>query len=163
MYFWLKLIHILSATIILGTGIGSVFYLHRAHKTANSQIIAFAAKNVVIADWIFTTPAIIIQFLTGVGLMHVLTYPWTIDWIMIALGLFILVGACWLPVVWLQIQIRDMAESALKTGANIYQNPLYIRYMKLWYLLGWPAFIAVIIIFYMMVFKPNLNIWIMNH
>ena len=156
LYYWLKLIHIMSATLIFGTGLGSAFYMYRAHLSKDDRIIAYAAKNVVMADWLFTTPAVIIQPLTGVWLMIVLQYPWNIGWIMVAIGLFLIVGACWLPVVWLQIQIKNLALDNLEKGTPLSQNKLYQKYMRFWFLLGWPAFIAVIIIFYLMVFKPNI-------
>jgi len=154
-YYWLKLIHIMSATVIFGTGLGSAFYMYRAHLSADDRAIFFAARNIVIADWIFTTPAVIIQPVTGILLVVVMGYPWTTGWIVLALGLFFLMGACWLPVVWLQIQIKNLAKISLETGISLYDNPKYMRYMKIWFILGWPAFIAVIIIFYLMVFKPS--------
>lgn len=154
LYFWLKWIHIMSATLIFGTGLGSAFYMTRAHLSKNDQAIAFAARNVVIADWLFTTPAIIIQPITGVWLTVIMGYPWTTEWILWAIGLFIFAGMCWIPVVWIQIQIHKMADESLKTGVSLYKNDAYLRYMKIWFTLGWPAFIAVILIFYLMVFKP---------
>ncbi len=76
----------------------------------------------------------------------------TADWIMVSSLLYVLTGICWLPVVWLQIRIRDMAETALRMNNDL--PKLYYRYMKYWFWLGWPAFISVLIIFYLMVFKP---------
>jgi uncharacterized membrane protein len=156
LYFWLKLIHILSATILFGTGLGSAFYMFRAHLSSDDRAIAFASRNVVIADWIFTTPAVIIQPITGFALMYVMGYPIVTPWILWSLGLFILTGVCWIPVVWLQIQIHRFAKESISTGISLYKNQTYLRYMRYWFLLGWPAFIAVIIIFYLMVFKPQL-------
>jgi len=156
-YLLLKLLHIFSATVLFGTGLGSAFYLYRAHVSRDDRAIAFAAKNVVLADWLFTTPAVIIQPLTGVWLMRVMQYPWTTEWLLLAIAFFLLVGACWLPVVWLQIQISSLADKSLKGGLPLYENPLYRRYMKMWFFLGWPAFILVIGIFYLMVFKPRLS------
>jgi uncharacterized membrane protein len=155
-YFWLKLIHILSATLIFGTGLGSAFYMYRAHLSQDNRAIAFASKNVVIADWLFTTPAIIVQPITGIWLMQIMQYPWTTKWLIVAMVLYLLTGACWLPVVWLQIKIHAFAKESLITGNSLYQNKKYLQYMKYWFFLGWPAFIAVMIIFYLMVFKPNL-------
>jgi len=154
-YFWLKLIHIISSTLLFGTGLGSAFYLYRAHLSKDNRAIAFAARNVVIADWLFTTPSVIIQPITGVWLMYVMNYSWDTPWILIAIGLFVLTGLCWLPVVWLQIKIHQLAKQALVTGESLVENPTYKRYINIWFGLGWPAFIAVIIIFYLMVFKPN--------
>lgn len=154
LYFWLKLIHIVSSTLLFGTGLGSAFYLYRAHLSKDNKAIAFAARNVVIADWMFTTPAVIIQPITGVWLMYIMNYSWDTPWILIAIALFLFTGLCWLPVVWLQIKIHQLAEQSLKTGDFLCENPIYKRYIKIWFALGWPAFCAVIVIFYLMVFKP---------
>lgn len=155
-YFWLKLIHILSSTLLFGTGLGSAFYMLNAHLSKDDKAILITSRNLVIADWLFTTPAIIIQPITGIWLMINRGYPFTTSWILLSLGLFLLAGACWLPVVWLQIKIRNLAEEAIKIQSPLWQNLLYLKYMKIWFILGWPAFIAVIIIFYLMVFKPVL-------
>lgn len=151
-YLLLKWIHILSATILFGTGIGSAFYMFMANRRKGAAAIYFAARHVVIADWLFTTPAVIIQLVTGIGLVHVGGYAYTDSWVMWGLILYFFAGACWLPVVWMQIKMRDMAKHALKTG-----EPLPERYWKMdrwWVILGSLAFPAIIIIFYLMVMKP---------
>lgn len=150
-YLILKLIHILSSTLLFGTGLGSAFYFWRANKTNDYQAMYFAAKNVVIADWAFTTPAVIAQPITGFALIYVLGLPITTDWIVLALVLYVFTGLCWLPVVWLQIKMRDMLATAIDKNQQL--PSLYQRYYWIWFTLGWPAFIAVIIIFYLMVFK----------
>ncbi len=150
-YLSLKLIHIISSTILFGTGLGSAFYFWRAHKTNNYQAMYFAARNVVIADWVFTTPAVIIQPLTGFMLMHIMGIPWNTPWIIAALALYIFIGVCWLPVVWLQIKMKNILEQALSTHEKLPAK--YYYYYRIWFSLGWPAFIAVIIIFYLMVYK----------
>lgn len=151
-YAWLKLIHIISSTILFGTGLGSAFYLYCADRSKNIHAIAFAARKVVLADFIFTTPAVVIQPLTGFMMADQMHYAVTANWIIVSLLLYALTGLCWLPVVWLQIRIRDMAEHALQVQNDLPQ--LYYRYIKYWFWLGWPAFISVLIIFYLMVFKP---------
>lgn len=151
LYVWLKLLHVLSSTLLFGTGLGSAFYMFRADLSKDINAILFAARNVVIADWLFTTPAVIIQPATGFAMAAIANYSLTSTWIIVSLLLYILTGVCWLPVVWLQIQIRNMAEQAVKS-----QQPLpakYRTYMRCWFWLGWPAFISVMIIFYLMVFK----------
>ncbi len=155
LYFWLKVIHILSATLLFGTGLGTAFYLLKAHLDKDTTYLAYTAKNVVLADWIFTTPAVIIQPLSGFALLHYLHYPLTTSWVMLALALYVLIGLCWIPVVWLQIKIKELAWNAMQADHNIFENPLYHRYFKAWFVLGWPAFIAVIAIFYLMTFKPG--------
>jgi uncharacterized membrane protein len=107
---------------------------------------------VVLADWLFTTPAVIIQPLSGLWLIDIVGYAATEPWLMWAYGLYVVVGACWLPVVWLQIRIRDLAVDARATEAPL--PPRYRRYARIWFMLGWPAFGAVIAIFYLMVAKP---------
>lgn len=151
-YLLIKYIHIISSTILFGTGLGSAFYLWRANQGGNIEAMRFAAKNVVIADWIFTTPAVIIQPLTGFYLMFLLHYPITSTWIVVSLILYSITGACWIPVVWLQIQMHNI----LQANNGMYETlpTRYHRYKKIWFVLGWPAFIAVLGIFYLMIFKP---------
>lgn len=152
-YQLLKLLHILSSTILFGTGLGSAFYFWRAHQQADLQARYFAVRNVVIADWAFTTPAVIIQPITGYLLMQILRLTFSTPWIIHTLILYLLIGACWLPVVWLQIRMRDLLKVALES--NIPNLPKqYQFYYNCWFYLGMPAFSAVIIIFYLMVYKP---------
>lgn len=153
LYFWLKWIHIVSSTLLFGTGLGSAFYMYRADRSQDLHAIVFAAKNVVLADWLFTTPAIIVQPVTGFAMLYLAHYSFSAAWIGISLLLYLLAGACWLPVVWLQIKMHAMARQAL--SGNGILPALYHRYMRIWFCLGWPAFIAVIIIFLLMTFKPS--------
>lgn len=150
-YFWLKLIHIVSSTLLFGTGLGSAFYMYRADRSGDLAAIVFAARNVVLADWLFTTPAVVIQPLTGFAMAGIAHYSLTAPWIIISLLLYLLTGACWLPVVWLQIKAKQMAEHAFLNNQPLPSR--YHRYMRLWFWLGWPAFISVLIIFYLMTFK----------
>lgn len=152
LYSFLKWVHIISSTFLFGTGLGSAFYLFCADRTKNVHAIAFATKYVVLADWLFTTPAVIIQPLTGFWMIALVNYALSSTWIWVSLILYVLTGACWLPVVWLQIRMRDLARHALQNKTEL--PALYHRYMNYWFWLGWPAFIAVIIIFYLMTFKP---------
>jgi uncharacterized membrane protein len=152
LYLWLKIIHIISATLLFGTGLGSAFYLWRADLSKNTQIIAFAARNVVIADWMFTTPAVIIQPITGFWMASLAHYPVSSFWILWSLFLYILTGVCWLPVVWLQIKMRNFALQALQENTDLPKQ--YYIYRDAWFYLGWPAFISVLIIFCLMVIKP---------
>lgn len=153
-YLLLKTLHILSATVLFGTGIGTAFQMLRAHRSGNAEAIAETAHSVVLADAIFTTPAIIIQPLTGVVLAYLAGWDLWSSWLVVSLALYVLAGACWLPVVWLQLQTRDLAREAVQR-----QTPLpvqYFRYMRIWFILGCPAFTAVIAIFWLMVAKPAL-------
>lgn len=150
-YLLIRLIHILSATLLFGTGLGTAFYMWRAHKSGDARVIADVARNVVLADWLFTTPAVIIQPISGLWLVSARGYALTEPWILLSLVLFVVAGACWLPVVWLQIQMRNLAVIAAQTQTTL--DARYHRYMRWWFLLGWPAFAAVLIIFGLMVFK----------
>lgn len=152
-YFLLKWIHILSSTVLFGTGIGSAFYFFMANRRKDIAGIYFAARHVVIADWVFTTPSIIIQLATGLALVHVTGYELTEGWVLLALALYFFAGACWLPVVWMQIKMRDMAKISLDTG-----NALPRHYWKLnqwWIILGALAFPAILLVFFLMVYKPS--------
>ncbi len=151
-YLFLKWLHILSSTILFGTGIGSAFYMFMANRRKDVDDIYFAVRHVVIADWLFTTPAIIVQFITGIGLIHVAGYEYPDFWIIWGIILYFFAGACWLPVVWMQIRMRNMARQALETG-----EPLPECYWKMdrwWIILGSLAFSAFVAIFYLMVFRP---------
>lgn len=154
MYEIIKTIHIISACILFGTGLGSAFYLWRAHHSNDIPYLARTIKQVVIADWIFTTPTAIIQPLSGVWLMHILQLQLNHTWLLTSLLLFIMAGGSWLIVVWLQIKMRELVNTALLAQTRLPQA--YYRYFRLWFLLGWPAFIAILIIFYLMVGKPAL-------
>lgn len=151
-YLWLKLVHILSSTLLFGTGLGTAFYMWRADRTADAKVIAAVSRNVVLADWLFTTPAVIVQPVTGFWMLHILGYPLDTFWIAASIALYVLIGLCWLPVVWLQIQVAKIAAIAVQTNAPLPAS--YRQLMRYWYGLGWPAFIGVIVVFGLMVFKP---------
>ena len=151
-YMIVKWLHILSSTFLFGTGIGSAFYMLFTSLSRDVRAIAVVSRHVVLADWIFTSTTIIIQPVTGIYMMHLAGYPWTSKWIMYSIGLYFVAGACWLPVVWIQLKMRDMAQVAARDGTDL--PALYWRYLKLWVTLGIPAFIALVIIFWLMVAKP---------
>lgn len=154
LYPLLKTIHVLSAAILFGTGLGTAFHMWRADRTGDVAIIAAAARQAVLADWLFTAPAVVVQPLSGVALMHTLGLPLTEGWVLASILLYALAGACWLPVVWLQIRMRDLAADAQHRGAPLPAR--HNRYMRIWFALGWPAFAAVVAIFFLMVFRPEL-------
>lgn len=152
-YLVIKWLHIVSSTILFGTGIGSAFYMLFTSLTRNVVATAVVVRFVVLADWIFTTPAIIVQPLTGFYMIHLVGYPITSKWIMWSLALYLLAGACWLPVVWLQIKMKKLAEEAVRAGTALPSQ--YWRYLKIWTVLGIPAFLGLVIVFYLMVTKPT--------
>lgn len=151
-YLVVKWLHIVSSTILFGTGIGSAFYMLATSLRADAREVACVARLVVIADWIFTTPAIIVQPVTGFYLMHLAGYAFTQAWIQWSIALYLLAGACWLPVVWLQIRMHRMAVLAAHNRQPL--PPLYRTYLRYWVLLGIPAFFALSCVFYLMVAKP---------
>ncbi len=151
-YLVLKTLHILSSTLLFGTGIGSAYYMWRAHLTRNIQVIATTVKHVVFADWVFTTTSVIVQPLSGVWMAYQAGIPLTTLWIWLSIGLYILAGLCWLPVVWIQLEIAKIAQECLKTQMPLPER--YERLMKIWFVLGIPAFIALVIVFGLMVMKP---------
>ena len=151
-YLLVKWIHILSSTILFGTGIGSAFFLFMANRRKDIPGIYFAAQHVVIADWLFTAPAVIVQLLTGLYLIHLGHYSLTESWIRWGLLLYFFAGACWLPVVWMQIRMRNMAKKALESGMKL--PPRYWIFDRWWIVLGSLVFPAVVVIFWLMVTKP---------
>ncbi len=153
-YLLLKYLHILSSTLLFGTGLGTAFHGFLAFRTKDPAVVAAVGRSVVLADWLFTAPAVVVQPITGLAMAVLGSWPLTHGWLALSIALYILVGVCWLPVVWLQIQLRRMAQTSLRNGEPL--PPLYFRYLRLWFLLGWPAFTAVLAIFYLMVFKPDL-------
>ena len=151
-YMVVKWLHILSSTFLFGTGIGSAFYMLFTSLSRDVRAIAVVSRFVVLADWIFTTSTIVIQPLTGFYMIYLAGYPLTSRWIMYSIGLYFLAGACWLPVVWIQLKMRDMAQVAARDGTELPAQ--YWRYLRLWVTLGIPAFIALVIVFWLMVAKP---------
>lgn len=151
-YLLIKWIHIVSATILFGTGLGSAFHMYMSNRGGSVEAIYSATRIVVLADYMFTTPAVIVQLITGVWLVYLLDFSISDFWIAYGLGLYFFAGACWLPVVWIQIRMRDIA--GLANEANQALPEEYWRLNFYWMLLGSLAFPAVLIIFYLMVFKP---------
>lgn len=147
LYLGIKLLHIVSATILFGTGLGTAFFMFRAYRGGNDEAMRSTTCTVVLADWLFTTPAVVIQLLTGLWLTHRLGIPYTSLWFVLVIGFFCLVGACWLPVVWIQIRVRNL----IACGAGIDE---YGSLMRVWIALGVPAFTAVLLLFWLMVYRP---------
>ena len=152
MYLTIKFIHIISATLLFGTGLGSAFYMYMAYRTGCVEVMAKTNRIVVIADFMFTTPTVIIQLITGLYLLNYLGQAWTSAWSISVLGLYAFVGICWLPVVWLQIWLRNRADQ-LQASNEPVDNQYQYR-MKVWFILGVLAFPAVVILYGFMIFKP---------
>jgi uncharacterized membrane protein len=154
-YLTLKYIHIMSMLLLFGVGLGSAFYKWMADRSGDLPHIAVTNRHVVLADWMFTTPTVIIQPLTGLYLAHLIGLPLTTPWIAISLGLYLLAGLCWLPVVWLQLQMRTLAQTSLEHNSSLPTQ--YWRYADIWFWLGVPAFTAMLLIVFLMVFKGSLG------
>jgi uncharacterized membrane protein len=152
LYDIVKTVHILSAAVLFGTGLGTAWFMWRADRTGEAAAIAATARNVVMADWLFTLPAVVVQPVSGIWLVDMAGYPPTATWLMWTYGLYLAAGACWLPVVWLQMRMRDIAAAAAADSPPL--PALYRRHARTWGALGWPAFTAVILIVYLMVAKP---------
>lgn len=152
-YLLVRWIHVLSSTLLFGTGLGIAFFMWMAHLRGDAAHIAATARTVVIADACFTAPAVVVQFLSGLWLARFLGMPLDYSWLRVALWLFVLVGCCWLPVLWLQVRARDLARAAAAQGMPLPRQ--YRVVMGWWFALGWPAFIGVMAIFWLMVAKPD--------
>ena len=153
-YLMLKWLHILSSTVLFGTGIGTAFQMVWAMRQEEPKLVAGVARGVVTADWLFTAPAGVIQPVTGVLLALAAGYSLTEPWLLVTYGLYLLALCCWLPVVALQYRIRDLAQEAVRTQAPLPAEAL--RAFQWWFLLGWPAFGALIFVYWLMVAKPPL-------
>ncbi len=153
-YLWLKWLHVLSATVLFGTGLGSALHMWLAHLRRDPRAIAVVARNVVLIDWLFTASSGVVQPLSGFGLVALAGFdPWS-SWLVISYGLYALAALCWFRVVWLQIRVRDIAAAAVADGQAL--PPEYDRYMGAWFVLGWPAFFGLLGVFVLMVMRPAL-------
>lgn len=152
MYEWLKIIHILSGAVLFGTGAGIAFFMLRAHMTRNVATMAAVGSIVVLADFVFTATAVVVQPISGLGLIHLQGYSLTEPWLLAAYGLYVLIGICWLPVVWIQMELAKMAKRAQAESEPL--PPRYFSLFRIWFILGWPAFAGVIGIYWLMVAKP---------
>ncbi|KSB88146.1 hypothetical protein AS593_02185 [Caulobacter vibrioides] len=153
LYLLLKAAHVVGATVLLGTGAGIAFFMLMAHRTGQPALIAHTARVVVIADTVFTAAAVVIQPITGAALAHVVGYPLLSGWIGLSLVLYVVTGLCWLPVVWIQIRLRDLADAAAKAGQPLPER--YHRLFRAWFVLGFPAFAAVLAIVWLMLARPS--------
>jgi uncharacterized membrane protein len=153
-YIIFKLIHIIGAAVLLGTGAGIAFFMLMAHRTGDARTVAVVARIVVIADYAFTATAVVVQPVTGLLLAHEVGYRLTSGWIVLSIALYVWTGAWWLPVVWMQDRMRKLAAAATADG-----DPLpraYHRLFRLWFAFGFPAFAAVVAIFWLMIARPEI-------
>jgi uncharacterized membrane protein len=154
LYFSLKYLHVIGACVLLGTGAGIAFFMLAAHLNGNASGVATVARIVVLADFVFTATAVIAQPVTGLALAHVAGYSLGEGWVVLSIAFYILTGLFWLPVVWMQMELRNLAIQAVATG-----TPLPRRYHQLfwlWFAFGFPAFASVMCILWLMITKPSL-------
>jgi uncharacterized membrane protein len=155
-YYLLKWLHVIGATALLGTGAGIAFFMLMAHRTGDVRVIAGVARIVVLADYVFTATAVVAQPVTGVLLARWVGYELSEGWILASVALYLLTGAFWLPVVWMQSRMRNLAVGAERSG-----DPLpaeYHRLFRLWFAFGFPAFTAVLAIFWLMIARPEISL-----
>jgi len=154
LYFVLKYLHVIGAAVLLGTGAGIAFFMLAAHLSGKSVVIAGVARIVVIADFIFTATAIVVQPITGTLLALNVGYSLWDGWIAWSIVLYLITGALWLPVVGMQMRLRNLALKAVAEGTALPRQ--YHRIFWLWFAFGVPAFAAVAIIFWLMIAKPQI-------
>jgi uncharacterized membrane protein len=152
LYLTLKYLHVIGAAVLLGTGAGIAFFMLLAHRTGDTRLIAGVARIVVIADFLFTATAVVAQPITGVGLAHIAGYSLSEGWIVLSVLLYLVTGGFWLPVVWMQMRMRDLATAATRAGAPLPSE--YFRLFRTWFAFGFPAFAAVLVIFWLMLARP---------
>jgi uncharacterized membrane protein len=143
-YLSIKLVHIVSATILFGTGIGTAFFMLKTYLSGNREAMTVTTRNAVLADWIFTTPAVVVQLATGLWLTQSIGISFGSLWFVLVAGIFVFVGACWVPVVWIQIQIGQIVSD----GGD---RADYRGLMLIWIALGILAFSGVLLLFFLMV------------
>jgi uncharacterized membrane protein len=155
LHFALLYLHIIGAAVLMGTGAGIAFFMLVAHLDGKPVVIAGVARIVVIADFIFTATAAIAQPITGASLALQAGYSLTEGWLLWSIVLYIFTGALWLPVVWMQIRLRELASQAAANGTSLPDE--YHRVFWYWCAFGVPAFAAVAIILWLMVAKPQIE------
>ena len=156
-YFALKYLHLIGAAVLLGTGAGIAFFMLMAHRTEEAVQIAAVARIVVVADFLFTATAVVAQPITGIALAWHVGYSLT-DGIVLSILLYIVTGCFWLPVVWMQMRMRDLAESAASKGLPL--PPAYHRLFWAWLAFGFPAFAAVLGILWLMITRPAFRLFL---
>ena len=151
LYLVVKTLHILSALLFLGAGLMTAYYKVRADRSGKLEVLTWYQREIVLADWIFTLPTVVIQPVTGIMLMSVTGFPFDSTWFLAVSGLYVIVTACWIPVVFIQVRLRDVTKP-LRDGDAL--PPEYHRLFRRWVTLGFPAGISMAVIFALMVFKP---------
>jgi uncharacterized membrane protein len=153
LYFIVKYLHVLGAIVILGTGTGIAFFMLMAHRSGDAAFIARTAATVVIADLLFTASAVVLQPVTGGVLMALSATSLAERWLAASLGLYAVAGMFWIPVVFMQIEMRDLARTVAAQNAALPAR--YFKLYRRWFLFGIPGFGAVMAILWLMIAKPS--------
>ena len=153
----LRWLHVIGACVLLGTGAGIAFFMVMAHRTGNAMLIAHTARVVVIADWIFTASAVVIQPITGALLVEAVGWSWSEGWLVLSLALYVVTGCFWVPVVWMQAKMRDLAQAAAEAENPL--PPLYYQLYRAWFICGFPAFFSVVTIIWLMLARPDISLF----
>lgn len=156
LYLMVKYLHVIGAVVLLGTGAGIAFFMLMAHRTGDARIIHAVARIVVLADLLFTATAVVAQPVTGLLLVWLAGYRLLDGWIVLSILLYLFTGAFWLPVVWMQLRMRDLAGAAALTGSPLPAD--YHRLFRLWFACGFPAFAAVMGIVWLMIARPQISL-----
>lgn len=152
----LRWLHVIGATVLFGTGAGIAFFMLMAQRSGRAELVAHVAQTVVIADLIFTATAVVAQPITGFLLANALGWPLSEGWIVLSLALYLLTGLFWLPVVWIQIRLRNLARRAADEGRPLPNEERQL--FRIWFWCGFPAFAAVLGILWLMVTKPTISL-----
>lgn len=151
----LRMLHIIGATVLLGTGAGIAFFMVMARRTESPALIAHVSDSVVVADTVFTATAVIAQPVTGYFLARSVGWSLSDGWLLLSLALYIVTGLFWLPVVWIQVRLRDIAQQAAAENAPMPAE--WFGLYRIWFACGFPAFIAVLCIIWLMLAKPDIR------
>ena len=153
LYHLLKFLHLLGAAILFGTGIGIAFFQFIANRSHDAAAIAPILNIVVLADFVFTATAVVLQPVIGVALAYVAGHSLLDGWLVASIALYVAIGCCWLPVVVIQMRMRDLAVSAAADKTALPAR--YHTLMRIWFFLGWPAFATILAIFWLMITRPG--------
>lgn len=153
-YLWVKWLHVLSAAVLVGTGIGTAFHLYATHLHGDVKAIALAARHTVLADWLFTCTALIVQPVTGLVLVHRAGFDGTARWLVASYVLYCIAAACWIRVAVLQYRIRTLAGDAAAHGSALPAE--YFTALRQWRVLGVPALLSLLLVYALMIMKPAL-------
>jgi uncharacterized membrane protein len=152
LYFIIKYLHVLGAIVILGTGGGIAFFMLMAHRSGDAGFIARTASTVVFADMLFTLSAVIAQPITGGVLMTLSATSPAEAWLATSLALYVVAGLFWVPVIFMQMEMRNLARVAAEKSQPL--PPRYFVLFRRWFWFGIPGFGSVMTILYLMIAKP---------